>query len=213
MKERFLHYIDILGFAEMTRKEPRKVARFYSILDSLNVHAHDAFVTIVFSDTVLVYNPDLATTKEECRYFVSYLIEFAEDLHHRLTGQDIYFRAVVTTGDFSHYKLENVECFFGESLVNAYLSEKEIPSLGVFIGNECNSYNEYFRTAKFDDKYHFVYLNRSIEYLHQYTNDTYPISDPTLEDQALHIPWQVRFLTDVHKHMREHPIPSVRLKF
>ena len=213
MNERFLLYIDILGFADMTRKEPRKVARIYSILDSLNVHRHDAFKTIVFSDTVLVYNHTLASTKEDCEYLVWYLIEFAEDLHHRLTGQDIYFRSVITTGDFSHYSLKNVECFFGEALVNAYISEKEIPSLGVFISNECNDFNQYFRTAEFNDRFHFIYLNRSIEYLHQYTNDQYPFSDPTLEDQAPHIPWQVRFLKDIHEQMRTHPLPAVRLKF
>ena len=53
-------------------------------------------------------------------YYVWYLIEFAEDLQHRLTGQDVYFRAVLTTGDFSHYPLENIECFFGEALIRAY---------------------------------------------------------------------------------------------
>lgn len=91
--DRFLLYIDILGFSEMTNNEPRKVARVYSILDELNVHRHNSFKTIVFSDTVLVYNPDLAETDDERQYLVWYLIEFVEDLHHRLTGQDIFFRA------------------------------------------------------------------------------------------------------------------------
>ncbi len=101
--DRFLLYIDILGFAEMTKSEPRKVARVYSILDELNVHQHQSFKTIVFSDTVLVYNPDLASSDKDRRYLVWYLIEFAEDLHHRLTGQDIYFRAILTSGSFAHY--------------------------------------------------------------------------------------------------------------
>jgi hypothetical protein len=213
MNKRFLLYIDILGFAEMTRKEPRKVARIYSILDSLNVHGHDAFKTIVFSDTVLVYNPQLATNKEMCDYLVWYLIEFVEDLHKRLTGQDVYFRAALTTGDFSHYSLKNIECFFGEALVNAYLNEKKIPSIGLFIDNECNNHNEYFHTAPFNNNYHFVYLNRSIEYLNELTNDQYPFSSAHLEDQAPRIPWHIRFLKDIHKQMREHPDPSVRLKF
>jgi len=62
---RFLLYIDILGFTDMTNNEPRKVARVYSILDELNVHKHNSFKTIVFSDTILVYNPDLAKTDRE----------------------------------------------------------------------------------------------------------------------------------------------------
>ena len=213
MNERFLLYIDILGFAEMTRKEPRKVARIYSILDSLNAHRHAAFKTIVFSDTVLVYNPSLATSTKDCEYLVWYLIEFAEDLHHRLTGQDIYFRAVITTGDFSHYELNNIECFFGEALVNAYMSEKEIPSLGLFIDNNCNNFNKYFRSLPFNESYSFVYLNRSIESLNKYAGDKYPLTSLYLEDNAPDFPWQVRFLEDVYKQMRSHPSPSVRLKF
>ncbi len=213
MNERFLLYIDILGFAAMTRKEPRKVARIYSILDSLNVHRHASFKTIVFSDTVLVYNPTLAKSISDCEYLVWYLIEFAEDLHHRLTGQDIYFRSVITVGDFSHYSLKNVECFFGEALVNAYVNEKDIPSLGLFIDNECNKFNRYFRTAAFNTKYHFVYLNRSIEYLNRFSCGEYPCTDIEVETQAPHIPWQVMFLSDIHKNMRSHPSPAVRLKF
>ncbi len=86
---RFLLYIDILGFSGMTMHEPKKVARLYSIIDSLNVHKHNLFKTIVFSGTVLVYNPVLANTRAERDYLVWYLIEFAEDLHHRLTGQNV----------------------------------------------------------------------------------------------------------------------------
>jgi hypothetical protein len=213
MNERFLLYIDILGFSEMTRREPRKVARVYAILDSLNVHKHETFKTIVFSDTVLVYNPKLAESDGERDYLVWYLIEFAEDLHHRLTGQDIYFRAVLTTGSFSHYPLKNIECFFGEALVDAYLWEKGMPSIGLFINDTCNKHNKYFRVAPFDEKYHFVYLNRSLESLHNYAGDTYPVSEQAIEDGTPFIPWQVRFLQDVYLNMRNHPVPAVRTKF
>lgn len=211
--ERFLLYIDILGFAQMSRSEPRKVARIYSILDSLNVHRHDMFKTIVFSDTILVYNHKVASSKAEREYLVWYLIEFAEDLHHRLTGQDVYFRSVITVGQFSHYPLKNIECFFGEALVEAYQREKRIPSIGLFIDRRCNRYNQYFRTRKFDSDLHFVYLNRSLENLQQYTQGTYPFKDPALEDTAPYVPWQVRFLKDVHHQMHGHEDPQVRTKF
>lgn len=51
---KYLLYIDILGFSDMVRSEPAKVAELYLILDSLTVHRHEAFRTIVFSDTILV---------------------------------------------------------------------------------------------------------------------------------------------------------------
>ncbi|OUR95895.1 hypothetical protein A9Q81_13635 [Gammaproteobacteria bacterium 42_54_T18] len=212
-EDRFLLYIDILGFADMTKLEPRKVARVYSILDQLNVHRHKSFKTIVFSDTVLVYNPELAVTDEDRKYLIWYLIEFAEDLHHRLTGQDIYFRAILTSGSFDHYRLDNIECFFGQALVNAYTSEKDIPSLGLFIDKNCNNYNQFFRSAPFDEELSFVYLNRSLETLEEYARGKYPITEYGVIDQAPHAPWQVRFLRDVHQNMRTHPSPAVRTKF
>ena len=213
MSERFLLYIDILGFSEMTDREPRKVARTYAILDSLNVHRHHSFKTIVFSDTVLVYNLNPAKSLEDRQYLVWYLTEFAEDLHHRLTGQNIYFRAVLTSGDFSHYTLKNIECFFGRALISAYNREKAIPSIGLFLDKNCDDYNRFFRIEQFDDDASFVYLNRSIESLTEYTSDNYPFCDKAIEDQAPYLPWEVRNLQDVHANMRTHKSPAVRAKF
>lgn len=210
---RFLLYIDILGFTEMTKSQPRKVARVYSILDELNVHRHNSFKTIVFSDTILVYNPTLAISDEERKYLVWFLIEFAEDLHHRLTGQDIYFRAILTTGSFNHYSLKNIDCFYGDALINAYTSEKKIPSLGLFIDKECNIYNQYFRTEEFDKEFSFVYLNRHLENLQTHSMGKFPCEDFSISDYAPYVPWQVEFLKDVYKNMRTHTSPIVRLKF
>jgi hypothetical protein len=197
----------------MTDREPRKVARTYAILDSLNVHRHHAFKTIVFSDTVLVYNPLPARSFEEKQYLVWYLTEFAEDLHHRLTGQDIYFRAVLTCGDFSHYPLKNIECFFGRALISAFNREKGIPSIGLFMDRSCVEYNRFFRIEPFDPDTNFVHLNRSFESLTEYTGDQYPFLDNAIEDQAPYLPWQVRHLQDVYINMRMHKSPAVRTKF
>lgn len=215
MTERFLLYIDILGFTEMVRREPRKVARIYSILDGLNVHRHKSFKTIVFSDTVLVYNHELAKSDSDREYLIWYLTEFAEDLHHRLTGQDIYFRAALVAGDFFHYKLDNIECFFGAALLSAYFAEKEIPSLGLFMDEECSRYNKYFRLARFNSDYYFVYLSRSLEKINSYSGGKFPVKKYPMHvgDIAPEITWQVRFLKDVHEHMRNHAVPHVRTKF
>jgi hypothetical protein len=197
----------------MSRTEPRKVARIYSILDSLNAHKHDLFRTIVFSDTVLVYNTTLATKRKERNYLVWYLIEFVEDLHHRLTGQEVHFRSIITAGQFSHYSLKNLDCFFGEALVDAYQREKAIPSIGLFIDEGCNRYNRYFRTAKFNQSLRFVYLNRSLEILQEHTGGIFPFKEYLIQDMTPHVPWQVRFLKDIHHQMRMHKDPQVRAKF
>jgi hypothetical protein len=214
MTDRILLYIDILGFSEMTRKDPRKVARVYAILNRLNSHQHDSFKTIVFSDTVLVYNVKPADSDADREYYVWYLTEFAEHLHHMLTGQDIYFRATLVAGDFFHYRLDNVECFFGGALIDAYNAEKDIPSLGLFMDTTCARYNRFFRLAPFSDKFSFVYLNRHLEYLNQRCMGQYPAHVGTLDDNpAPFLPWQVRFLHDIHNQMRNHPSPHVRTKF
>jgi hypothetical protein len=215
MTDRFLLYIDILGFTDMVRKEPRKVARIYSILDDLNVHKHNSFKTIVFSDTVLVYNIKPAANDADREYLVWYLTEFAEDLHHRLTGQDIYFRAALVAGDFSHYDLKHIECFYGTALISAYLAEKDIPSLGLFMDQECVKYNQFFRLALFNADFSFVYLNRSLEQLNEYAGGNFPVEgyQVLIGDIAPYATWQVRFLQDIYNQMRNHTAPHVRTKF
>lgn len=215
--DRFLLYIDILGFSEMTRKEPRKVARLYSILDSLNVHKHESFKTIVFSDTILAYNHVKPKNDDERNYLVWYLTEFVEDLHRRLTGQDVYFRAILTAGDFSHYRLKNIDCFYGSALISAYLAEKNIPSLGLFMDDSCVPYNRYFPLAPFDAGMSFVYLNRSIENLSNGWGDDPPLPLPAegldMWSFAPDLPWDIRFMKNVYQNMRSDSSPQIRTKF
>jgi hypothetical protein len=214
MTDRFLLYIDILGFTEMVRKDPRKVARVYSILDSLNVHRHNSFKTIVFSDTVLVYNAESPANDEERRYLVWYLTEFAEDLHDRLIGQDIYFRAALVAGDFFHYELKHVECFYGNALITAYLAEKDIPSLGLFMDRECAKYNQFFLLDQFNADFSFVYINRQLEMLNKHALGRFPtVFDLPVGDIAPDVYGQIKFLQHVHDQMRSHPSPQVRIKF
>jgi len=114
MQEKFLLYIDILGFSDLINSE-KGTRDLYKIIDSLNVHSHDVFQTIVFSDTIVVYNKEPVEDRKTAEYVVCYATEFAEDLHYRLIGKNIYFRAMLTYGEFEHYTLRNIECFFGKN--------------------------------------------------------------------------------------------------
>jgi hypothetical protein len=209
---RFLLYIDILGFSDMTKNDPRKVARTYAILNKLNAHKDDAFKTIVFSDTVLVYNIREARNNEERNFFVWYLTEFAEDLYHRLVGQDIWFRSVLVAGDFHHYQLENIECFYGMALIDAYLAEKRLPMMGMALHFSCLPYNRFFRVEPFTNEFSFVYLSRPLEHLHEVSGDQYPVTHSFVADQAPNLPEGVRYLSDVYHLMRSHPDPTARAK-
>ena len=74
--ECYMLYLDILGFSEMA-KTPKRVLDLYQIMDQLHVHKHDAFHTIVFSDTLVVSNIHEPRNAHDRKYYVMYLAEFA----------------------------------------------------------------------------------------------------------------------------------------
>lgn len=215
MSDRFLLYIDILGFSEMVIKVPRKVVRVYEILDTLNVHSRSDFKVIVFSDTILIYNNSPEPTDLDKAHCIQTLIDFASDLHHRLVGQDIFFRAVIVKGDFHHYERNHVNCFFGDALITAYHAEKDIPSLGLFISDECLKFGSKQPVAFFSQGLSFVFLCDGLQALSTLAPIKWPINfgGSPGEDFAMNTPWDVRFLKDVHTQMREHAVPAVRTKF
>lgn len=125
----YLLYIDILGFSDLVKNDPRKVDRLYNIINELNVHRHHAFKTIIFSDTILVYSPHLSNTERDHNYMSMYCVEFAQDLFYRTWREDVYFRAILDYGEFVHEELANCSKFYGEALINCYNLEKGLPSL------------------------------------------------------------------------------------
>lgn len=215
MTDRFLLYIDILGFSEMVSKEPRKVVRVYEILDTLNVHSRSDFKVIVFSDTILIYNDVPVSNDLDRNYCVQTLVDIASDLHHRLVGQDIFFRAIIVKGDFSHYERKHVNCFFGSALITAYQAEKGIPSLGLFISDECRILGLRQPAAHFSPGLSFVFLCEGLQALSTLTPKAWPINlgGESNEHFAINTPWDVRFLKDVYTQMRKHTEPAVRTKF
>jgi hypothetical protein len=112
MPERYLLYIDMLGFSDLVLKRGG-VGDLYKIIDSLNVHKHSAFKTIAFSDTLLVYNTYEPNTADDRRYAVMFMCEFAQDLFYRLVPRDLHFRAFLTKGEFEHQYLPHLQAFYG----------------------------------------------------------------------------------------------------
>ena len=214
MENKFLLYIDILGFSQLVDSEQR-TKELYSIIDSLNVHTHGYFQTIVFSDTIVVYNKEPAEDKKTAEYVVWYATEFAEDLHYRLIDKNIYFRALLTYGEFEHYNLRNIECFFGKSLVHAHNSEKNIPITGLLIDNKCHEYLRFFRTEVFTDEWRFVYLDRSFDSLEKMMYGSLPIRREIFM-QGENVPFLIsalEFIKGIYKNMRSDESPNVRAKY
>ncbi len=164
-RNKYILYIDILGFSQMVKKNSSIVDDLYNVIASLNVHSHHSFKTIIFSDTILVYNMDESKSDHDRRYLVMYLCEFVQDLQYRLVGRNIFFRAIIKYGEFIHYEINQVPCFYGRALIDTYTMEKEIQCTGLFINNDCNKYNNIFKTAKFNENLSFVYLTQGLEQL------------------------------------------------
>lgn len=214
MIDKYLLYIDILGFADLVNSGSSRVPAIYEVVDSLNVHKHDAFSTIVFSDTILVYNKYDPSNDADHDYFVMFACEFAQDLLHRFTGKNQFFRALVTYGPFDHYNLEHTECFYGLALVDAYNKEKAIQSHGLFISDKANRHNRIFGTCRYDKDLSFVYLTQATERLLTNSAGVLPV-DPIFfddTDEGYFLLPEIRLFQDTHRLMNEHKDPKVRTK-
>lgn len=216
MQAKYLLYIDILGFSEMVKSDPGKIADLYRIIDTLAVHRHDAFKTIAFSDTVIVYNTAEPTSGHDHAYLVMYSCEFVQDLLYRTIRKQIHFRALLRYGEFEHSRLRNIECFYGTGLIDSYMKEKEVACTGLFIHRSCHRYNLIFPTAKYDDELSFVYLNQSLEQLQficqgsQFPVDQYYLRET---DELWRLVWDVKYLENIYSLMTTHHDPKVRAKF
>ncbi len=212
-EERFLLYIDILNFSNLAKG---KVGELYEIINKLHVHRHDVFTTIIFSDTILVYNKSHARGLEDVRYLVMYLCEFAQDLFYRLIGRDIHFRAYITCADFAHYPMENIkDVFYGEALIEAYNAEKKIQAMGLFMSNLVVPYSDIFKTSRFNGRCRFVYIMQSLQRYSARRQD-YPLDPASIvdTDAIWLLAYDIRYLQTIFIHKNNMALPPrVRRKY
>lgn len=185
MSHRYLLYIDILGFSDLVAKNKAKIEDLYEVLASLHAHDHDAFKCIIFSDTMLVYNLSFSSQQREAEYYLMFMCEFARDLLHRLTKRGVFFRAVITQGDFQHYELNSIPCFFGTSLIHAYQSEKKIKAVGLFLQNSLREYCDIFPKRRFNAEFDFVYITQALDELEGESGGIFPLDAWLIEDTDL----------------------------
>ena len=162
MADRYLLYIDVLGFSALIDEGFARIEDLYEVIASLHVHDHPSFQVIVFSDTVLVYNVEGGDIPRDRAYLVTYLCEFAQDLQRRLTGKGVFFRAILVRGQFTHYELNGIPCFFGPALVRAYRAEKTLPAVGLFMERSLVPDSDIFKSVPFDDFHNFVFITQAL---------------------------------------------------
>ena len=180
--DRYFLYIDILGFADLVVTAPERVKDLYEVVSTLNVHRHGALGTIVFSDTILVYpKMERNAGRQTDAYFVMYLCECAQNLLYRLANRDIWFRAILTQGKFTHYLLNDIPCYYGPALVDAYLADKKgnLDAVGLFMDRRCTERSTVFASTSFTDRYDFVYLWQSLDDFEPNGFGSFPYEEPT----------------------------------
>lgn len=215
MKFRHLLYIDILGFSELAMAGSPRIDDLYEVITSLNALKDSGFGAIVFSDTILIYNMDWPDSKESRQCMVMYLCEFAQDLQHRLTKRNIFFRAVLVKGEFTHYELNSVPCFYGPALIAAYNAEKHIKATGLFMHESIVQDSHIFKTKVFNPEFHFVYITQGLHYAEHYLGGQFPIDKGLLEDAEFiyQLVPEVIHLRQIHREMNKHLDAGVRAKY
>ncbi len=212
--KKYFLYIDILGFSSLVMQG--RIKDLYDRLDSLNAHKHPSFSTIVFSDTIVIYNKDDLDWDEKDKIaLVSRLCEFAGDLFYRLISQDIHFRAYICCGEFVHSKMQHIEAFYGRALVRSYHREREIQCSGLFVENDLVPYIGVFESDMYDEHSHYVHL---IEYLRQirFEEGSYPLDWNLVGPMGLevYLSYDITYLRNIHAHMCNMCLPPrVRVKY
>ena len=156
MTDRFLLYIDLLGFSEIVQSKSDLLPELFRILDKSNAHKHGSFRVIQFSDTLLVYNEPELKTEHDHSYVAMYLCEFAQEIQYMLLGRDVFLRGLITYGQFddtgptpnSDYK--NVRAFWGKALIKAYRAESGIQAVGLFVDDTAKPHMYIFETHPYD---------------------------------------------------------------
>ncbi|MEQ1494982.1 MAG: hypothetical protein ABL912_04360 [Novosphingobium sp.] len=218
MKTRMFLYIDLLGFSEMI-KSGYPVGDLYAHIDALNVHRDNDFTCIVFSDTILVYGKEFWS--ENKMQAVMWLAEFAQDLFYRLIPLNKHFRAFITEGEFEHTKMNNIEAYYGQALVDCYEAEKQVNAMGVFLDSALVPYSNIFQTTPYNDRCSIVHVMQALGSLDLSStifgsmgDVTFPIRGELIDGWEFRISYEVRYIENIYKgSLNDGAGPKVRQKF
>lgn len=205
-------YIDILGFENLVRESPQKVDQIFDIFDSIKVHKHFALQTIVFSDTILIFNKDESLSID---YYCTYLVEYAQELFYRLSGINVYFKGILTYGEFKYSKMTNIQSYYGLALIDAYHDEAGLEGFGLYVDRQLENEIVVFDKVQFTEKYYFVFLCQYLKNLYSSTNGILPVDLDLLSetDSYYRIDEDLRFLREIEYLKQHHPGEKVRMKY
>lgn len=210
--EKVFLYIDILGFGQLVKNNSPKIEKIFTIIDGLNIHKDFTFQTIVFSDTILVFNKN---KDYQNHYYITYLIEYAQQLFYRLSLINIYFKGIITLGNFNYTKLNNIDAYYGLALIETYYDESLLEGFGLFINKNLSSEVIVFDKIHFNEKYDFILLCQSFINLYKATNGILPIDTNILyeTDTYFRIDEDLRFFREIEYLKNNYPDKKVKEKY
>lgn len=216
--ERDFLYIDILGFSNMVKEHSPKISQIFDIINGLSVHDHYSFRTIVFSDTIIVYNENNDMPNH---YYVTYLIEFAQQLFYRLLSIGVYYRGFITYGDFEFQKLPNIQAYWGNALIETYEDDNKkdennrIKGFGLFVRRDLSDDIVILDKIPVGEKYNFVFLCQSYINLYKKVNGILPVDINLLTetDEFDRIDEDLAFFREIAFLKENHPCETIREKY
>ena len=196
----------------MVEEHGSKIPQIFDIINGLSVHDHSAFQVIVFSDTILVFNKD---REMQNHYFVTYLIEFAQQLFYRLLTIGVYYKGIITYGEFNYSELNNIQAYWGHALIETYTDEKELEGLGLFVRKDISKDILILEKESINSKYDFVFLCQSYMNLYRNVNGLLPIDLDILTetDEFYRIDEDLHFFREIEYLKEKHPCEKVRRKY
>jgi hypothetical protein len=210
-----LLYVDVLGFAELTKSNPAKVEDIFRVITQMRKRNESVYDILIFSDTILIKNRGTPATLDEQMFCVQWLYEFAVDLQYQLSQLDVFYRAVLINGPFNSYKQDGVDCFYGQALIDAYKKEKKIKCAGLFIDKSTEELHGGFPCIRHSDDLAFAYTSDSLEEHSKFSGGLVALDKFVLEetDSCWLLSYDVKYLSQLFKHGHTHPNPDVRIKF
>lgn len=213
--EKAFLYIDILGFTDLVNNNSEKIQEIFSIIDGLDVHDKDNLKVVVFSDTILVF-----TMRESLKinYFVRDMVTYTQELFYKLSSIGVFFKAVLTFGEFSFTKMKNIHAYHGKALVETYFDTNSLEGFGLYISNDMASWILGFDSIKLSEKYSFVLLCHSIINLYKETKGILPISSKLLDKPDEYCDYctldnDIKFLKTISEIRNSFPVEKVRKKY
>jgi len=97
-----------------------------------------------------------------------YLIELTQNIMNKFIGENIFFRGIITEGEFHVKKMRNLDAYFGQTLIDSYQNEKYLKGVGLYLDVKLRFYNRIFRFKNLSEKFDFIYLTDSCSNLYPY---------------------------------------------